>query len=105
MKGLCIVNRLQAEELRLESEQKQENFHLSKCSDRPWGPQPPCSKGVEGCFPRIQRSGRLAVRAPPSIAKVKYEWNNRTTPHYVFMASYVQNIYRPIKIATASSSF
>lgn len=40
MKGPCIVNRLQAEELWLESEQKQQNFHFSKCSDRARGPQP-----------------------------------------------------------------
>lgn len=39
MKGPCIVYRLQAEKLWLESEQKQENFHFSKCSDQPRGPQ------------------------------------------------------------------
>jgi hypothetical protein len=80
MKGPCIVNRLQAEELWLESEQKQENFHLSKGPDWPWAHTAPCSKGTGGCFPRIQRSGREAVHARPSSAKDKYEWNYRPPP-------------------------
>ena len=49
------------------------------------GPHRPFSKGTGGCFPRVQRSGREAVHAPPSSAKVKYEWNYRPTPPYIFM--------------------
>jgi len=44
------------------------------------GPTAHCSKGAGGCFLRIQMSGREAVHAPQSSAKVKYEWNYRPTP-------------------------
>ena len=44
------------------------------------GPTAHCSKGAEGCFPRIQMSRREAVHASPSSAKAKYVCNYRPTP-------------------------